>query len=82
LAPTSNPPNRNEAGIVHNGCKPPNSAATMPLKPAEPVNPVEDPSVTKRWLSLPNTRIAPASPHIAPLMVSASMVMRRTGMPA
>ena len=54
----------------------------MPLNPAEPVNPVDDPSVTKRWLSLPNTRMAPASPHSAPLSVRASNVIERTGMPA
>ena len=82
LAPTSSPPNRSDARIVHSGWSPPNSAATMPLKPAEPVNPVDEPSVTKRWDSLPNTRIDPASPPIAPLNVRASVVMRRTGMPA
>ena len=54
----------------------------MPLKPAEPVNPVDEPSVMNRWLSLPNTRIAPASPHSAPLNVRASIVIERTGMPA
>ena len=54
----------------------------MPLKPAEPVKPVRLPSVTIRCEMLPKTSIAPARPHIAPLRVIASVIVRRTGMPA
>jgi hypothetical protein len=46
------------------------------------VNPVSEPSVTIRWLMLPNTSIAPASPHIAPDRVRASIVVRLTAIPA
>ena len=80
--PTMRPPKRYAETIVQSGLRPPKSATTMPLKPAEPVNPVRLPSVTIRWEMLPNTRIAPASPHIAPLRVIASVIVRLTGMPA
>ena len=40
LPPTSSPPKTNDDRIVHSGFSPPNSAATMPLNPAEPVKPV------------------------------------------
>ncbi len=54
----------------------------MPLKPADPVNPVAVPSVTIRWEAPPNTTTAPARPDIAPLRVSARVIVRFTGMPA
>ena len=54
----------------------------MPLKPADPVNPTLDPSVTNRCDSLPNTRMAPARPHMAPLNVRAATMVRFTGIPA
>ena len=82
LAPTSNAPNRNEAGIVPIGWRPPKRAATIPLNPALPVNPVVEPSVTIRWDSDPKTRIAPASPQRAPLRVRARTVERLTLIPA
>ena len=40
LPPTSRPPKTNDDTIVHSGFSPPNSATTIPLKPAEPVKPV------------------------------------------
>ena len=82
LAPTRSPPNSNDEGIVHKGCRPPNKAATIPLNPADPVKPSEDPSVIKRCDWLPNTKIAPAKPHIAPEYVIASKVILLTGIPA
>src|SRR5262249_42580481 len=78
LPPTSSPPNTNDDRIIHSGCSPPNSAATIPLNPAEPVNPVAVPSVTIRWEALPNTRIAPPSPHSAPESAMASVIVRLT----
>ncbi len=68
--------------MVPRGWRPPKRAATMPLKPALPVNPNDDPSVTKRWLSLPKTRMAPVSPHRAPEMARAAATDRFTWMPA
>ena len=76
------PPNRNADRIVQIGLRPPNSATTIPLKPSEPVKPVRLPSVTMRCETLPNTSMAPASPHIAPLIVIAAVIVRFTGMPA
>ena len=46
------------------------------------MNPVRLPSVTIRCEMLPNTSMAPASPHIAPLSARASVIVRLTGMPA
>ena len=68
--------------MVHSGWRPPKSAVTMPLKPADPVNPTLDPSVTNRCDSLPKTRSAPARPHMAPLKVRAATMVLLTGMPA
>src|SRR5450759_1410123 len=80
--PTIRPPKKNAEKIVHSGLRPPKSATTMPLQQAEPVNPVRLPSVTMRCEMLPNTRIAPARPHMAPLKVIARVIVRLTGMPA
>ena len=80
--PTSRPAKTNEDRIVHSGLSPPNSATTIPLKPAEPVKPVRLPSVTMRCEMLPYTSIEPAMPHSAPLSVSASVVVRATRIPA
>src|SRR6266511_3457434 len=82
LPPTRRPPKTNADRIVHSGCSPPNSAATMPLKPAAPVKPVAVPSVTIRCDSLPKTSTAPARPAMAPLRVRARVIVRRTGIPA
>ena len=38
--PTMRPPKKNAEKIVHSGFRPPKGATTMPLNPAEPVNPV------------------------------------------
>ena len=54
----------------------------MPLNPAEPVNPVEEPSVNMVCDSDPKTRMAPASPAIEPDRARAVMIERRTGIPA
>jgi hypothetical protein len=80
--PTSSPPKRNAERIVHSGLSAPKSATTIPLNPSEPVNPVRLPSVTIRCEMLPKTSSAPARPHIAPLMVMASVIVRFTGIPA
>ena len=80
--PTIRPPKRYAETIVQSGLSPPNSATTIPLNPPEPVKPVRLPSVTIRWEMLPNTRIAPARPHIAPLRVIARVIVRLTGIPA
>ncbi len=80
--PTSSPAKTKAERIVQSGLRPPKSATTIPLKPAEPVKPVRLPSVTMRWEMLPKTSIEPARPHIAPLSVIASVIVRFTGMPA
>ncbi len=68
--------------IDQSGLRAPKSATTIPLNPSEPVKPVRLPSVTIRWEMLPKTSSAPPRPHIAPLMVMASVIVRFTGMPA
>ena len=46
----------------------------MPLNPAPPVKPNVEPSVTIRWLSLPNTSTAPPRPASAPDNVNATVI--------
>ena len=48
FAPTNSAPNKIEAGMVRIGCNCPNKAATIPLKPALPVKPEDEPSVIMR----------------------------------
>ena len=75
------PPKRKAETIDHNGFSAPKRATTIPLNPSEFVNPVRLPSVTIRCATLPKTSSAPPRPHMAPLMVIASVIVRFTGIP-